>query len=119
MKIKMLSACSKFYSSLLTLIGGSFGKKALINSEAGKHIVKHIKVVVGKPRKHDDSERVYYVDNIKTDIEGSFQLNFIEYPESQQFALRINNVDRKNSNPETKVKSIGLINRSFVIGILM
>jgi putative lipoprotein (rSAM/lipoprotein system) len=131
----MLSVYSKVLSFILVLLGypscesfvskDEYGvpsarfkvKGKIVDAESEEHIVKNIKVVIGKPYKHNDTDRVYYLDSINTDIDGVFRLSVIDFPESQKFVLRIEDADGAgNGRFVSKMEDVEFKNPTFTNG---
>ncbi|MDR2950991.1 MAG: radical SAM-associated putative lipoprotein [Prevotella sp.] len=134
MKVKMLSVYSKILSFFLVLLGFSscdsggggaaeygtptakFKVKGTIVDESEAPITK-IKTVLGKSYKTELGDRPYYIDSVFTDSEGKFELNVVEFPTSQEFILKIEDVDGdENGAFETKIETVEFKDPSFTNG---
>lgn len=133
MKVKMLSVYSKILSFFLVLLGFSscegldpkdeygvptakFKVKGIIVDESDKPITK-IKTVLGKSYSSKLGDRAYYVDSVYTDNEGKFELSMEEFPTSQEFLLRVEDVDGdKDGAFESKIETVEFKNPTFTDG---
>jgi len=138
MKIKMLTIYTRIISFFLVLLGFSScdgigpdpvdeygvpsakfkvnGKIADAESEEEK-AVKGIKVVIGQAYENETSKHVHYIDSVLTDKDGKFDLSVIEFPTSQKFILKIEDIDGvENGLYETKTEDVEFSDPTFQNG---
>lgn len=130
----MLSIYSKVLSFLLVLLGFSacdpidpvdeygspyakFNIKGVVINEDSENneYVKGIKVVVGRSYKKDNGDEfVYNTDSLYTDKNGYFNITTIDFPSSQKFTIKFEDVDGMvNGTYETKTDVVSFENPSF------
>lgn len=134
MKIKKLSVYSKVLSFILVLLGFSacdaidpideygspyakFNIKGIVINEASENneYAKGIKVVVARSYKKDNGEEfLYNTDSLYTDKNGYFNITTVDFPSSQKFTIKFEDVDgRENGIYETKTDVISFENPIF------
>ncbi|NDV95680.1 hypothetical protein D0T84_12255 [Dysgonomonas sp. 521] len=112
MKIKALSVYSKILSFFMVLLGFSScdNGAAEYGTPYAKFIVKGkvvdkednavsgLKVALGRAGDIGDGiKRTYYIDSINTDKNGAFKLSVEEFPTSQKFVIKYEDIDKEEN----------------------
>ncbi|MDR0823633.1 MAG: radical SAM-associated putative lipoprotein [Prevotella sp.] len=135
MKIKMLSVYSRILSFFLVLLGftscdeidpkveygvpiAKFKVKGTIVDDDSDNPVAKIKTVLGQSYEIDGKLYVHYIDSVLTNNEGKFELKIEEFPASQTFVLKIEDIDGEQNGGafETKIESVEFKNPNFTNG---
>ncbi|MFV0417616.1 MAG: radical SAM-associated putative lipoprotein [Dysgonomonas sp.] len=137
MKIKMLTIYSRILSFFLVLLGftscDEIDPKDEYGSPYAKFIikgivvdgdsedntpVKGIKVVIARSYEKDNGERfLYHTDSLKTDNNGYFNLATVDFPSSQEFVIKFEDIDgTENGLFESKTDDISFENPKFENG---
>lgn len=132
MKIKLLSAYSRILSFVLVFLGfqscsiidskdeyGTPSAKFIVKGkvENGDKEVSGLKVALGVINKGYDTGKVRYVDSVKTDVKGLFNVSIQDFPTSQKFVIKYEDIDgEKNGLLETVIDTVRFDNPSFTNG---
>lgn len=132
MKIKLLSVYSRILSFVLVFLGfqscstvdpkdeyGTPSAKFIVKGkvENGDKEVSGLKVALGVINKGYDKEKVRYVDSVNTDVKGLFKVSIKDFPTSQKFVIKYEDIDEeKNGLLETVIDTVRFDNPSFTNG---
>ena len=132
MKIRLLSAYSRVLSFLLVFLGfqscsiidskdeyGTPSAKFIVKGkvENGDKEVSGLKVALGVINNGYGTGKVRYVDSVKTDVEGLFNVSIQDFPTSQKFVIKYEDIDgEKNGLLETVIDTVRFDNPSFTNG---
>lgn len=134
MKIKMRTIYSRVLSFFLVLLGfmscekddmrveygtpyAKFHIKGIIINEDSENStpIKGIKVVVARSYEKNNGERfLYHIDSLKTDHNGYFKITTVDFPSSQKFVIKLEDIDgAENGSFETKTDTVSFDNPTF------
>lgn len=137
MKIKMLTIYSRILSFFLVLLGftscekdepmaeygtphAKFHIKGIVVNEDSESStpIKGIKVVIARSYEKDNGETfLHHTDSLKTDNNGYFNITTVNFPSSQEFVVKFEDVDRaENGLFETKTDIVCFENSTFENG---
>lgn len=133
MKIKLLSAYSRILSFVLVFLGfqscstvdpkdeyGAPSAKFIVKGkvENGDKEVSGLKVALGVVDYYSsNSKKAYYVDSVNTDAKGLFRVSIQDFPTSQKFVIKYEDIDgEKNGLLETVIDTVRFDNPSFTNG---
>lgn len=132
MKIKALSVYSKLLSFFLVLLGfsscdngaaeyGTPNAKFIVKGKVvdkGDKAINGLKVALGRAIDIGDGiKRTYYIDSINTDKNGVFKLSVEEFPSSQKFVIKYEDIDKEeNGLYGTVTDTVRFVDPSFTNG---
>lgn len=132
MKIGLLSVYSRVLSFVLIFLGfhscstvdpkveyGTPSAKFIVKGkvENGDKEVSGLKVALGVINNGYDTGKVRYVDSVKTDVKGLFNVSIQDFPTIQKFVIKYEDIDgEKNGLLETVIDTVRFDNLSFTNG---
>lgn len=132
MKIRLLSAYSRVLSFFLVFLGfqscsiidskdeyGTPSAKFIVKGkvENGNKEVSGLKVALGVINNGYGTGKVCYVDSVNTDVKGLFKVSIKDFPTSQKFVIKYEDIDgEKNGLLETVIDTVRFDNPSFTNG---